>query len=183
MVNRTAHCTLCHKSRSELRSTIITSILVDIYPVALTGIPATPAAGGWLTARRSLTTMKSRSVAVVECLSISSQLRLLRVFPPTWRCISTSIPCHTLQLSFSFYPHTHGQLTELQWGLCALRNGNQNSMEAILACHPALSTEWVDWVAKWCELWRIRTGPIYIRWGLCEYVIVHTILGGSPVIL
>ena len=36
----------------------------------------------------------------------------------------------------------------------------QLSMEAILACQPALSTEWLDWVARWCELWRIRTGPI-----------------------
>ena len=35
-----------------------------------------------------------------------------------------------------------------QWGLCELRRGIQNSMEAILACHPALSTEWLDWVAK-----------------------------------
>ena len=33
-------------------------------------------------------------------------------------------------------------------------------MEAILACQPALSTKWLDWVARWCELWRIRTGPI-----------------------
>ena len=23
----------------------------------------------------------------------------------------------------------------------------------------------------------------YLKWGLCEYVIVHTILGGNPVIL
>ena len=28
-----------------------------------------------------------------------------------------------------------------------------------------------------------RRGPICVQWGLCEYVIVHTILGGSPVIL
>ena len=30
------------------------------------------------------------------------------------------------------------------WGLCALRNGIQISMEAILACHPALSTKRLD---------------------------------------
>ena len=30
-----------------------------------------------------------------------------------------------------------------QWGLCALRHGIQISMEAILACHPARSTEWL----------------------------------------
>ena len=29
----------------------------------------------------------------------------------------------------------------IQWGLCALRHGIQISMEAILACHPARSTE------------------------------------------
>ena len=39
----------------------------------------------------------------------------------------------------------------------------QNSMEAILACHPALSTEWLDWVATSCGLWRMHTGPIALR--------------------
>ena len=34
-------------------------------------------------------------------------------------------------------------------------------MEAILACHPARSTEWLDCHPKSCELWRIRTGPIH----------------------
>ena len=48
----------------------------------------------------------------------------------------------------------------IQWGLCALRHGIQISMEAILACHPARSTEWLDCHPKSCELWRIRTGPI-----------------------
>ena len=51
-------------------------------------------------------------------------------------------------------------MTSYQWGLCALRLGIQNSMEAILACHPALSTKWLDWVANSCERWRIRTDPI-----------------------
>ena len=47
------------------------------------------------------------------------------------------------------------------WGLCTLRRGIQNSMEAILAFHPAWPTEWLHcWLAKWCENWRIRTGPI-----------------------
>ena len=39
-------------------------------------------------------------------------------------------------------------------------------MEAILACHPARSTEWLDCHPKWCEdyeLWRIRSGPIWTR--------------------
>ena len=45
---------------------------------------------------------------------------------------------------------------------CMKHNGA--CAEAILACHPALSTEWVGWVAKWCELWcttlakKIETG-------------------------
>ena len=53
-----------------------------------------------------------------------------------------------------------GKLENCGWGLCALRHGIQISMEAILACHPARSTEWLDCHPKWCELWRIRTGPI-----------------------
>ena len=52
------------------------------------------------------------------------------------------------------------QVSRTKWWLCALRHCTQNSMEAILACHPALSTKWPDGVAKSCELWRIRTGPI-----------------------
>ena len=51
-------------------------------------------------------------------------------------------------------------LSKVQRGLCALRHGIQISMEAILACHPARSTEWLDFHPKWCELWRIRTGLI-----------------------
>ena len=49
---------------------------------------------------------------------------------------------------------------DLQWGPCALCYGIQNSMEAILACNPALSTERLDWVAFSCELWPMRTGSI-----------------------
>ena len=63
------------------------------------------------------------------------------------------------------------------WGLCSLRHGIQISMgipqiiikkinkkmEAILACHPARSTEWLDCHPKSCELWRIRTGPIVVN--------------------
>ena len=51
----------------------------------------------------------------------------------------------------------------VQWGLCALRHSIQISMEAILSCHPARSTKWLDCHPKSCELWRIRTGPIS-RW-------------------
>ena len=58
------------------------------------------------------------------------------------------------------YFSREGKTSCFQWGLSALRHGIQNSMEAILACHPALSTKWLDWVAISCERWRIRTGPI-----------------------
>ena len=34
-------------------------------------------------------------------------------------------------------------LMQLQYGPCALRHGIEVLMEAILACHPALSTEWL----------------------------------------
>ena len=47
-----------------------------------------------------------------------------------------------------------------RWGLCALRHGIQISMEAILTCHPARCTEWLDCHPKSRELWRICTGPI-----------------------
>ena len=49
-----------------------------------------------------------------------------------------------------------------QWRSCALRHGIQNSMAAILTCQPALSTEWLDPMAKGCELplWHMRTSPI-----------------------
>ena len=50
----------------------------------------------------------------------------------------------------------------VQWDLCALHHGIHISMEAILACHPARSTEWLDCHPKWCELWHIRTGPINV---------------------
>ena len=36
-----------------------------------------------------------------------------------------------------------------KWGLCALRHGIQISMEAILACHPARSTKWLDCHPTW----------------------------------
>ena len=56
----------------------------------------------------------------------------------------------------------HGESVRLifEWGLCPSCHGNQNQMEAILACHPALSMKWPDWVAKRCEQWYIRTDPI-----------------------
>ena len=55
---------------------------------------------------------------------------------------------------------TYTQPHDTLWGLCAWRHGIQISMEAILACHPARSTKWLDCHPKSWELWRIRTGPI-----------------------
>ena len=72
-----------------------------------------------------------------------------------------------------------------QWGtdnggLFALRHSSQTSMEAILACHPALFTEWLGWVAISCELWCNCIGPVIAQflenwplwfahkfWGIC----------------
>ena len=48
----------------------------------------------------------------------------------------------------------------LNGGRARCAHGIQNAMEAILTCHPALSTKRLDWVAKCCERWRMRTGPI-----------------------
>ena len=50
-----------------------------------------------------------------------------------------------------------GLFMTAQWGSCALHHWIQSSMEAILACHPAVSTEWLDWVAISRILWRMRT--------------------------
>ena len=38
-------------------------------------------------------------------------------------------------------------------------------------CLAALSAEWLDWMEKWCELWRIRTGPIFVgeKWGILTF--------------
>ena len=46
-----------------------------------------------------------------------------------------------------------------QSGLCALRHGIKNSMEAMLACHPALSTEWL---AGWknCVNYGVSHAPL-----------------------
>ena len=70
-----------------------------------------------------------------------------------------------------------------RWGLCTLRHGIQNAMEAILACHPALSTEWLDWVAKWCELQRTRICPVDIFYCIyayhCTQVVEHLCITSS----
>ena len=77
-------------------------------------------------------------------------LFLLRLIS-TVRVLTVRTVISTVRVLLSLY---------VQWGPCALRHGIQNSMEAILACHPARSTKLLNWVAKWCERWRMRTGPI-----------------------
>ena len=66
-------------------------------------------------------------------------------------------------------PHTHYIVCTTHQAdmhlACALRHCIQISMEAILACHPALSAKWLDWAAKWCELWHMHTGPsVQVHW-------------------
>ena len=45
-------------------------------------------------------------------------------------------------------------------GAVHITSKSKIQLEAILACHPALSTEWLDWVAKLCELWCIHMGLV-----------------------
>ena len=52
-------------------------------------------------------------------------------------------------------------------------------MEAILACHPAISTQWLDWLAKWCERCRMRTGPIGIDCKLDGSTAQRTFFGNN----
>ena len=49
------------------------------------------------------------------------------------------------------------------WGLCALCHGIQISMEAILACHPVRSTEWLDCYPKLCELMTYSHRPHWVK--------------------
>ena len=59
------------------------------------------------------------------------------------------------------YPSSPPPCRKKSNGACAhyvmVITGIQNSVAAILAFHPALSTEWLDWVAKW--YYDICTGP------------------------
>ena len=59
-------------------------------------------------------------------------------------------------------------------GAVRITSWYSNSMEAILASHSALSTKWLDRVAKWCERWRMRTVPIVLE-------AVHTVWIDSTV--
>ena len=74
---------------------------------------------------------------------------------------------------YTNYKRTWTRWKANRWGLCALRHGIQISMEAILACHLARSTEWLDCHPKLCELWQSRTGLIVgsrFRHQLCTVV-------------
>ena len=76
----------------------------------------------------------------------------LLTFRESYRCFGVYLP--RFSCSCLFFRKSR------KWDLCALCHGIQISMEAILACHPARSTEWLDCHPKSCELWRICTGPI-----------------------
>ena len=49
--------------------------------------------------------------------------------------------------------------------------------KAILACNPALSTEWLDWVAISCGLWHIRTGVIDLWPRLFRHCCIRRLVG------
>ena len=67
-----------------------------------------------------------------------------------------------VSLRWTEYQHKNSfALTVLvQMSSCTLLHGIQNSMEAILVCHPSPSTKRLDWVAKWCVQWRLEEGAI-----------------------
>ena len=61
---------------------------------------------------------------------------------------------------------TSTKLSALCWRLEAW---SADQKKAILACHPAKSTEWLDCHPRSCELWRIRTGPIlFVPMAFCK---------------
>ena len=98
------------------------------------------------------------SSRVVLIWSMKAKWSLLAVIAAQEECTSSS---QTNRRSFPrIEKRCQKQNRSFQWGLSTLRHGIQLSMEAILACHPARSTEWPDCHPKSCELWRIRTGPI-----------------------
>ena len=69
--------------------------------------------------------------------------------------------CYVMWLGFFFCIVLIQLFQSQENGACAhYFMASKYSMEAILSCHPALSTEWPDWVAISCELWRICTGPV-----------------------
>ena len=58
------------------------------------------------------------------------------------------------------YKNSFALTVLVQMSSCTLLHGIQNSMEAILVCHPSPSTKRLDWVAKWCVQWRLEEGAI-----------------------
>ena len=58
------------------------------------------------------------------------------------------------------YKNSFALTVLVQMSSCTLLHVIQNSMEAILVCHPSPSTKGLDWVAKWCVQWRLEEGPI-----------------------
>ena len=58
----------------------------------------------------------------------------------------TSSLC-SFQVCIQFFNYAVGKPSFIDGGIWELRHGIQTSIEAILACHPALFTEWLGWVA------------------------------------
>ena len=88
-----------------------------------------------------------------ECTLAGSTASYTRVYSRHFPNLLFIFAFSALRISLETF-----KFCSIQWGLCALRHGIQISMEAILTCHPARSTEWLDCHPKSCELWRIRTG-------------------------
>ena len=94
-----------------------------------------------------------------------------------------SLTGHVVATLVTHRPATTDWAFSRHLGLCALHHGIQILMEAILACHPARSTEWLDCHPKSCELWRIRTGP-FIQMSAfstkCNLVASNTLWSYAP---
>ena len=97
---------------------------------------------------------------------------LLSVRPPEAVSIASECWCQAIDhlqsvLNFTIYPArmwsswTKTTPTDARVpnrGPCALCHGIQYSMEAILACHPAIH-RMTGWVAISCELWHMQQAP------------------------
>ena len=93
-------------------------------------------------------------------------LNLKKKFPGLQNCIFFEFSLFSFKTRAILFFQA---LPEVNYTCCTLLNHHQHSagrmdlrhrMEAILACHPAPSTEWQGWVVISCELLRNRTGPI-----------------------
>ena len=118
----------------------------------------------------SVLPLVSRPRSIIRQLRISGknvihvdlQLTIWKMHTSIWSVRRKAWHVDSVQTPALYHVQSFFAYKRFAMGPCALRHGIQHSMEAILACHPALSTKWLDWVGKWCELWRMRTGPIVV---------------------